>query len=261
MKLKLDANGNVVVQEVNGEKRPVYVRDDGTDIAFDAAGTMTSIANMRAENKTHREAKEAAQAALKTFEGITDPAKAIEALKTVSNLSDKKLVDAGEVEKIKTETIRSVEEKYKPVVERASKLEQRLRAEGLSGAFSRSPLITGEKAKVTLPADFMEARFGQNFEVDIETGKITGKFATGDKIYSRSNPGDLASFDEALDILIDAHPQKTAFLKGSGQSGSGAQGGQGGNGGSGGKTMSRAEWNRLPPAQQAATGRTHTITD
>lgn len=258
MKLKLDANNNVVTSKVGDEIRPVYVDDSGNDVAFDVKGTRDTIARLNRESQGHREAKEAAENKLKTFEGITDPAAAVAALATVKNLSDKKLVDAGEVEKIKTEAVKAVEERYKPVTEKVTAYEKRLREDGIGGAFARSPIIVGDKSKVTLPADFMQARFGQHFEYDLDTGKITGKFATGDKIYSRSNPGELASFDEALDILIDAHPQKATFLKGSGQSGSNTSG-QGGSGG--GKTMTRAAWNALPASEQGAAARTHTITD
>ena len=73
MKLKLDANGNVVVE--NG--MPVYVHDDGKEIPFDAAAAMTKITSLNGEAKTHREAKEAAEASLAKFAGISDPTKVI----------------------------------------------------------------------------------------------------------------------------------------------------------------------------------------
>ena len=56
MKLKLDANGNVVLQD----GKPVYIKDDGTEIAFDAAGTVATISRLNAEAKGHREAIAAA---------------------------------------------------------------------------------------------------------------------------------------------------------------------------------------------------------
>ena len=86
MKLKLDANGNVVVE--NG--MPVYIHDDGKEIPFDAVAAMTKITSLNGEAKTHREAKEAAEANLAKFSGITDPAKALEALK-----SGKRVTRAG----------------------------------------------------------------------------------------------------------------------------------------------------------------------
>ena len=99
VKLKLDEQGNAVLQD----GKPVYVHDDGKEVPFDAPGAMAKIASLNAEAKTHREAKEAAEAKLKAFDGIEDAEAAKKALATVKNLDDKKLVDAGEVEKLKAE--------------------------------------------------------------------------------------------------------------------------------------------------------------
>jgi hypothetical protein len=99
MKLKLDANGNVVVE--NG--MPVYVHDDGKEIPFDAVAAMTKITSLNGEAKTHREAKEAAEASLAKFAGITDPAKALEALEMMTKIDQKKLIDAGAVDQVKAE--------------------------------------------------------------------------------------------------------------------------------------------------------------
>lgn len=98
MKLKLDENGHVVVQD----GKPVYVHDDGKEVAFDAPQTVATITRLNGEAKTHREAKEQFEAQVKAFEGL-DPVKVKEALGIVQNLDAKKLVDAGEVDKVKTE--------------------------------------------------------------------------------------------------------------------------------------------------------------
>lgn len=66
MKLKLDENGHVVV--VDG--KPVYVHDDGKEIPFDAPQATQKIAQLNAEARDNRVAKEQAEAKLKTFEGI-----------------------------------------------------------------------------------------------------------------------------------------------------------------------------------------------
>lgn len=240
MKLKLDEAGHVVVQD----GKPVYVHDDGKELPFDAASTVATISRLNGEAKGHREAKEAAETKLKAFEGIADPVAAIKALETIKNFDDKKMVDAGEVEKVKAEAIKAVEEKYKPVVEENAKLKTDLYGERVGGQFARSKFIT-EKAAV--PADIMQARFGQHFKD--ENGKAVAYDKDGNKIYSRAKPGEPADFDEALEILIDAYPYKDALLKGTG-GGSGARPGNGG--GQGGKTLARSEFDKLPPADQAA---------
>jgi hypothetical protein len=105
MKLKLDAEGHAVLQD----GKPVYVHDDGKELSFDAPATVSTISRLNGEAKSHRERAETAEGKLKAFEGIEDPAAAKKAMATVKNLDDKKLVDAGEVEKVKNEAIAAVE--------------------------------------------------------------------------------------------------------------------------------------------------------
>ena len=243
MKLKLDANGNVVLQD----GKPVYVNDDGKEIAFDAPATIATISRLNGEAKTNRERAEAAEGKLKAFDGITDPAAALKALGIVKNLDDKKLVDAGEVERVKSEVQKALEQQYAPVVKRAEDLEAELYAERIGGAFARSPLIVGEKATFAIPADMVQARFGKHFK--IEDGKTVAYDANGNKIFSLSRPGELADFDEALKVLVDQYPYKAQILKGSGATGGGAGGG-GGHGG-GKTTYTREQFAKLGPAEQS----------
>lgn len=224
--------------------KPVYIDDNGKEIEFDVPHAMSSIDRLQKEAKSHRVAKEEAEAKLKDFEGIEDPAAAIQALNTVKNLDDKKLVDAGEVDKVKAEAIKAVEEKYKPVVEENNSLKSTLNKEMIGGRFSRSKFIS---EKVAVPTDFVEARFGQNFA--IENGKVVAKDMNGNQIYSKQKPGEPADFDEALEILVDQYEHKDSILKGAGSSGSGANGG--GGGGAGGRNkMTRAEFDKLPVVDQ-----------
>lgn len=250
MKLKLDANGNVVVQD----GRPVYVKDDGTDVAFDVVGTTATITRLNAEARGHREKWEGLEARLKPFEGIADPAAALKALETVSTLDMKKLVDAGEVEKVKMEISKAFETKLTEATTKSAALEQQLFTEKVGGAFARSKVIA---EKLAIPPDMVEARFGKQFT--IEEGKIVAKDQNGNKLYSPSNPGELASFDEALELLVGAYPYKDQILKGSGASGSGA--GQGNQGAGGKKSITRAQFEALDPSARAAAAKESTITD
>src|SRR5438094_82769 len=106
MKLKLDADGHVVVTD----GKPVYVHDDGKEVPFDATATVATITRLNAEARGHREAKEAAEKALKAFEGIEDAEGARKALETVKNLKDGELVSAGKVEEIKAAAKKAAEE-------------------------------------------------------------------------------------------------------------------------------------------------------
>ncbi|KLQ00661.1 DUF6651 domain-containing protein [Enterobacter roggenkampii] len=239
MKLKLDENGHVVVSD----GKPVYINDEGKEIAFDVAGTVATISRLNGEAKSHRERAETAEGALKAFEGIQDPKAALQALETIKNLDAKKLVDAGEVDKVRSEAIKAIEEKYAPIVQERDSLQAALVNEKVGGSFLRSPFIT---EKMAIPADMVQARFGDAFK--LEGDQVVAYDKQGNKLFSRSNPGEVAGFDEALEILIDSYPYKDHILKGSNASGSGAKGGQGS--GNSQTSISRAQFEALPPAKQ-----------
>lgn len=254
MPFKFDENGAIVTQEVNGHKLPVYVHADGKEAPFDGDGTISTISRLNGEAKSHRERAEKAEGTLKTFEGITDPAAALKALETIKNLNDKQLVDAGEVEKVKAETIKSVRAEFEPFVKKASDLEQQLYGEKIGGAFARSKFIAD---KIAVPADMVQATFGGRFKV--ENGKTVAVDANGQPIYSRTRHGEPADFEEALEIMVDQYPHKANILKGSGASGSGATGSSQGTGGK--KTITRAQFEALDPLARAAAVKDTAITD
>ncbi len=242
MKLKtLTIEGKTYAELADG--KPVYIHEDGKEIAFDAPGTVATISRLNGEAKGHRERAEEAIKALKAFDGIEDAALARKALATVKNLDDKKFVDAGEVEKVRAEAIKAVEDKYAPVVAERDQFKAALVSEKVGGAFSRSKMIA---EKLAIPPDLVEARFGSAFRV--EGSDVVAYDGGGNKLYSRAKPGEVAGFDEALEILIDQYPYKDHILKSSGASGSGAQGGA--TGGAGGKVISRTVFDTLTPSAQ-----------
>lgn len=254
MKLKLDANGNVVTMKQGDTVLPVYVHDDNSERPFDAVSTVGTISRLNNEARTHREAKEALEATLSKFKGIDDPVAAVKALQTVKNLDDKKLVDANQVEQIRQETIRAVEAQYAPFKAEAEQLKQALTSEMIGGRFARSPLITGQDAKLSLPADLVQARFGQQFK--IEDGKVVAYDSTGNRIFSRTRAGELADFDEALELIVEAYPHKNTILRGSGASGTGSTQGSSQNGK---KTMPRTQFEALDPSSRASEIRAGTV--
>lgn len=242
MKLRTkDIDGVTYAEVMDG--KPVYEAEDGKIIPFDAPGTVATITRLNGEAKGHRTAKETAEAALKTFEGITDPVAAIKALETVSALDQKKLIDAGAVDAVKAEMAKGYQEKLDAAQKHAATLEAALYGEKIGGAFARSRFIAD---KVAIPAEFVQARFGERFK--IEDGNVVAYGQDGNKIYSRSRPGELPDFDEALEILVTDHPTRDQILRGDIKGGGGAQ--QGGNRPSGGRTVTRAELATLAPSEQ-----------
>ncbi|WP_285130321.1 DUF6651 domain-containing protein [Leclercia adecarboxylata] len=237
MKLKtVEVNGKHYA-EVDSNGLPVFVHDDGKEIGFDAPGTLQNISRLNGEAKTHREAKEAALADLAKFSGISDPTKALEALEMMTKIDQKKLIDAGAVDQVKAEITASFQAKLDEADKRSTTLEGQLYNAMIGGNFSGSKYITD---KIAIPADMLQARFGQSFKV--EDGKVVAYDGTGNKIYSRSKPGDLASFDEALEFLVEQYPQKDHILKASGNNGGGSRQTQHG---AGQKTMKRDAFDAL----------------
>lgn len=223
MKLKIvEVDGKQYAEVLDG--KPVFTGDDGKDIAFDAVGTRDTITRLNAEAKSHRTRAETAEGLVKTFEGISDPAAAIKALETVANLDAKKLVDAGEIEKVKGEISKAFQTQLDEANGKATTFEQQLYAEMIGGNFARSKFIAD---KLAVPADMVQATFGRNLK--IEEGKVVAYDAQGQKIFSRARPGELADFDEALETLVSQYPHRDHILKSSDANGGGAQGGGNGN--------------------------------
>ena len=229
MPYKTDAQGAIVTQVVNGVPLPVFIHADGKEAPLDGDATVSTIGRLNAEAKGHREAKEAAETALKTFEGITDPQAAIKALNTVKNLDEKKLVDAGERDKAISEAVKALEEKHAPILQERDTLRGQLNDHLIGGAFTGSKFIADKfAAKGPAGVEIARALFAKHLKV--EDGKVVAYDANGAKLYSRTKPGELAGADEAIELLVDAYPHKDHILGGSGASGGGAQGGNGGGG-------------------------------
>ena len=243
MKLKLDENGNVVVED----GKPVYVHDDGKEVAFDAVYTLGTITRLNKEAQTNREEAKQFKEKLALF-GDLDPTSAKDALNKLKNLDDKKLVDAGEIEKLKAELSQSYKDSYEPQInEWKAKAEQAtaaLQNELIGGGFARSQFI---KDKISVPADMLQATFGNNFK--IEDGKTVAYDTNGQKIYSRSNPSELAGFDEALETLVGGYQYKDSILKGNQSQGGGYSGGQQNKAGQ--KSMPREQFEKLTPAEKS----------
>ena len=267
MKLKLDDKGSVVVQD----GKPVYVLDDGREVAHDAGETVAMIKRLNGEAMNHRQRAEAAEAKLKPFEGIEDAGAAKKALETIRNIKDGELVQAGKVEEVKAAALRASEEKYAASAKASAQREQELtallekrtgelNAHMIGGSFANTKLLTDDKhpLRLAIPPALAESYFGKNFKV--EDGKIVPYDNNGNKIYSPNRPGDFADFDEGLEVLVRSCPFKDQIVKGSGASGGGASGSKS----TGGKNvMTREQFLKMPPAAQAAAARdaNTTITD
>lgn len=231
-KIALDGSGN-----------PIYLDASGREMTVDGG----TISRLNKEAKDHREAKEKAegQLAAYTVDGKPlDPAAAKKALETVGKLDAKALIDAGEVDKVKEQITgqftAQIAEKDK-ALEAANKIISDMR---IDGVFANSEFV---RDKLAMPRDFFQDAMRKHFKD--ENGKVTAYDRAGNPVYSKKRVGELADPDEALELLVEAHPQKDTILKAPQQGGSG-NGGGGGNRG-GGRTMRRAEFDALDGVAKA----------
>lgn len=207
MKYKLTDAGNIVITD----GKPTVIEDDGTEIAIDAISAQSRITALNAENKSYRTKAAERKTELEKFTGI-DPIKATEAINTVAAMSDDHKL---EVETLKTTLNTTWESKLADKDKEISTLKDDMYNKTVLSNFATSAIIK----TTVLPPDIAAATFGKNFQHD---GSAVDK--AGNVIYSKANPGEPAQFEEAMTMILDQYPDKTAIMKGSTQSGSGSSG-------------------------------------
>lgn len=232
---KVDDAGVLVLKDGN----PVYVDGSGKELIID----QTTIGRLNGEAKGHREAKEAAEIKLKAYEGI-DPEIARKSIELAGKIDAKTLIDAGQVDKVKSEITGQFTKQMTEKDAAISDLQSRINNMQVEGVFSGSEFV---RDSIAVPRDMFEASFRNNFKV--EDGKVVAYDKAGNRLMSKTRAGEYAEPDEALQLLVEMHPQKDTILKANTGAGSGSGGG-GGNRGQG-KTMKRGEFNALPAIKQA----------
>lgn len=230
---------------VDGSGNPIYINAAGEEKAVQG----DTIANLNSEAKGHRTAKENAEAELAKYKDangkLIDPTIAKKAIETVGNIDAKKLIDSGEVEKVR-ETMRAefagqIDE-YKKTIDNLSGDVTNLRVDKV---FSSSDFL---RDGLAVPRDMFEATFGKNVKIGTD-GKPEFYGRDGNRIMSKQNVGEYASGDEALKLMVEQHPQKDVILKAQQEGGSGNGGGGGARGQ--GRVMKRSDFDALDPGAKA----------
>lgn len=218
MELKLDEKGTPVILD----GKPVYVDPErGGDIPVDVPGLFETLKKVNAESAGRRKELEDISAKLKPFDGL-DPEKAKTALEMAANLDAGKLVEAGKVEELKKAVGASYEARISDmekarvaaVAELNGKLtaqQQRIHNMLIKEVFDTSAFL---RDNTVLPPDMAFNTFGALFAVEEEgdTFKVSGKLS-GQDIYSRANPGKLATPEECIEAIINAYPMKDRIMK------------------------------------------------
>lgn len=162
MRLKTVAIDGKTYAEVDGDK-PIYETDDGKTVAFDAPGTRDTISRLNAEAKGHREAKEAAEARLKAFEGL-DASSARDALDKLSKIDAKKLVEAGDMDAAIQTALKPVQEQLAAALKDKETLTGSLSKEVIGNAFGRSKFASEKLTPAGV--DLIRAVYGDRIKVE-----------------------------------------------------------------------------------------------
>jgi len=232
---KMDGD-NIATRDGN----PLYIASDGSEMVIEFG----TISRLNGEAKQHRTAKEAAEAKLRNYEGL-DPVKAREAIETMSKIEAKKLIDAGEVDKVRDQISTAFQAQIGEKDKAIGTLQGRLNGLILDAAFNGSAFI---RDNIAVPADLFRDGFSKFFKVENE--KVTPIGRDGNPLYSKQRAGELADFDEAVAMLVDTHPAKDQLLKLNTGGGTGNGGGGSGRGNAP-RTMRRVDFDKLPGHQQA----------
>ncbi len=236
-KWKIDENGVIEVRDGN----PVLINSKGEEVTMKAdTPTRFSI-----EAKANRERAEKAEEALKAFEGL-DPVAAREALKKLENVDLSKMIEAGQLDAVKAQMTQQFEAEKAALTADRDKVVNQLNRITLDHAFSNSEFV---RDRIVVPSDLIVNTFGKNFKV--EDGKIVAIGADGNPLLSKKSYGEVASFDEALEIMIDGYSGKDAILKAPNTGGTGSQGDGGNRKAS--QFVKRSAFEALSPAEQQAT--------
>lgn len=275
MKLKLKTNEDGVpeVIEENGVHKPVYVDEEsGREMPMDVPSLYSNVTQLKGENKDLKTKVQESASKLSIFEDVEDVVEwkkqAEDAMATVANFKDKDLVDAGKVDEIKRNMAKahetelatvkkSFEGQVSELGQTVQKKDAQIRDLLIGAKFSRSPLFVGEERKTNLNPRVAESYFGKHFKVvEKNDGSldVIGMNDDGSEIYSIMRPGEVADFDEAIEIIIDRDPTKNDYLRSAQSAGSGAGGGSGSGGGGGDDEIKKLE-KRYEEARAAGNGR------
>jgi len=242
MPWEVDDHNNVVMQDGN----PVFIYPDGKKAPFNADSTINAINKANSEAADRRiKLKELTEMVKPLKDVLLDDftpenvsafiADATKNKEVVSNYEDKDFVAAGDVEKIKSQAVENVKNTYEQKIKDMSTLfsnkeqdyqNQFAQMEGLN----RELLIESEfkgsdfiKNNTSIPYELFYNTYGKNFSIEYDDDNrpiVKAKRADGSDVISLSKPGQFADPSEAIEILINEHPQKESFLKGYDRGGS-----------------------------------------
>jgi hypothetical protein len=226
------ANEDGVIEVKDGN--PVWIYEGGNKngqeapVAFE--NTLSTITRLTAESVDRKTKLQDANEMLDPLqkagiENVADYlAQAGTAIETVANLDDKQILDAGEIDKIKQGVkdgyeakITALEDSHaKTLGEKDTSIEAKdgnIRSLVIRSAFDQSEFL---RENTHMLPDVAFSFLGDKFKVESDKKGNPYGYAVdeaGNKLLSLKNPGDVADPLEAIELLINSHPQKDKLLK------------------------------------------------
>lgn len=231
---KMTADGKSIEMK---DGNPIWIDANGGEGVMEG-GTITRL---NGEIKKTRERAEKAEADLVPFAGL-DAKAAKDAIEMVSKIDKKKLIDAGEVDRVTNEIKATFQGQLTEAQKVNADLQTQIDNRDIDAVFTGSDFV---RDQVAIPADMFQAYFRANFKK--KDGKIEAFDKMGNRVVSKQKVGEYAEPAEALQILVEQHPQKDTILRAPNASGGG--GGGGGNR-HGKRVIPRAEFDKMMPAEQ-----------
>lgn len=230
LKYVLTANGNIKVKD----GMPLVIDDEvegAEEMTLDGIGLYAKVPTLQNEAKTRRLELKEAKATLTKYEELgidletfptwkSDAEKAIEVKK---NLDESKLIEAGKVEEIKAAVKAEAEANYKKFEKQAAdrikdletavqNSETTVRGLMVDDRFNTSPYIS---ENLIITPKMARKIFGDSFKVERGEDGVakTIGYVGGEPIMSKKKVGEYASFDEALQIMVDSDPEADAYRR------------------------------------------------
>lgn len=229
--LKYSANGTVELRD----GKPVFIDNEtNNELVLDANDFINKQHSLREESKQYRIKAEDLEKKLKGFDGISVE-EAKKNAELVRNMKETEAIKNGEIEALKSsisktaaENERKLKEAYEAQLsDLTTKLvasETKFKNSQIDNAFFGSEYI---KENTVIPAEMLKATYGKYFQFD-ENGSIYGVDLEGNKILSSKNVTRVAGFEEAIQKIIEADPNKDRILKAKSKFGGGMQSGSNG---------------------------------
>lgn len=203
-KTMTNSEGNTTV-EIDKDGNPVWIGEDNSTKGIDWSRASSTITKLMSENKQRREENESLLN--KTTEITTE----LDKMKNTPTKKDKN-INADEMKNQFETRLTELKKGFEDIIAKKDREVENLL---IGSEFAKSEFI---KNKTNLPSDLAYLKFGNNFKV--KEGKVVPTL-NGSEILSQKNLGEIAGFDEAIEIMVNRYQHKDRILKGTRQSGGG----------------------------------------